>query len=125
MNGIEALQAMKDGKIVIHSRGVRFRFHDGVVQSFIMGWSETANDAGWFLRQGDDDFEVYEEGFVLTFVQAFQAMLDGKRVVCERYRRIHQYIKNGTVFNCDLEDGGEYPSFILEYEQKALWKVVE
>ena len=127
MNGIEAIKAMMEGKTVEVTLGfatveanVRYRFNDGLLVMVELGKNSGVKMNDFLLSQ----FEVVPE-YPLTFLEAMQAINEGKKVVCELYDSlVHQKDEVGRIFYLDCGGEPKYVGFSLE-EVEAKWKIVE
>lgn len=125
MDGIDALRAIKNGKTVRYD-DTEFRHGNFGLEERIRSrdWRESDKTTTFFIRL--DGFEVVEPVFDLTFVEAFKAMLEGKRVSSERFPHFVQYIEDGKLYYDVLHDEGHRTSGLIELsEQETMWRVVE
>lgn len=122
MNGIEALQAMKEGKIVspIHS-DCRYRMIDDVVQrSKAKGeWERCLVELNNWM---DMNFELSSEPikYDLTFFEAMSNAFWGEIVCNEAYPTVEYRMKMGVLYWLDGVVAGIQP-----HEMKAKWRVVK
>lgn len=85
MNGIEALRAMREGKTVRYRNNIgcraEYRFCNKRVQVRTGDrWEDTCLGADFFVNAGDDFEVVCEKTYPMSFVDAVNALFDGKAV---------------------------------------------
>lgn len=126
MDGIEALNAMKEGKIVKTKYGGLYRMIGDEIQYYNGGkWEFTEiivlND--WIT----DDYELSPEPveepveYNLTFFEAMvEAAFWGDIVCSEQYPKIKYYMKAGVLYRQDGTTAN-----LQACEIKAKWRVVE
>lgn len=128
MNARETLQALLDGKTV-------YRDMNGVIHKFKLtdkgaivtrntllpdlGWTQVP----WMLNRIDGVVEEYP----FTYGQAWDAMLDGKVVMCEASEKYAFRFRNGVLEHSCQDD--EFTMWengvVLLPLQESRWKVVE
>lgn len=143
MDGLEILKAMRDGKIAVCvGRGFtkdvvwedQYRYKDPQMQTRriipdsgeVASWGPYAGPASLFMKDLNWTLKDPEPEFDLTFVQAFKAMLEGKKVCNAELPSLVQYIEDGRIYSYPLyeEDLTEQAHITIE-EQEAMWRVVE
>lgn len=123
MNGIEALKALEEGKIVKTKFERQYRMVEDEVQYYDEGeWNYTEIELNVWINR---DYEILSEPlYNLTFLEAMAAVKEGKRVKSEFMDLIYYLDCTGKlVFENDrgVKDCG---SFVAE-EVMANWKIVE
>lgn len=138
MDGIDALRAMKEGKIAVYNgmedcyKG-EYRLKKNkptLLQYRVSSNSKWKNlfrfNVDVFIEEDAWSLKDSESEFNLTFVEAFGAMLGGKKVCSENYPHIVQYTEKGKLYYNVLHDEGHRVQGSIELsEQNAMWRVVE
>ena len=127
MNGIEAIKAMMEGKTVEVTKAVgkvavgkTYKFNDKGELVMVSGTPSVASFNDFLASEFEEVLE-----YPLTFLEAMQAINEGKKVVCELYDSlVHQKDEVGRIFYLDCGGEPKYVGFNLE-EVEAKWKIVE
>lgn len=121
MKGIEALQAMKEGKIVKDEYGKYYRMENYHVLCYVDGeWPSFEMHLNDWM---DLNFEFTSKPveYNLTFFEAMvEAAFWGDIVCSERYPNVKYYMKAGVLYH---QDG--ITADLQSCEIKAKWRVVE
>lgn len=120
MNAREVMQALVDGKTVESTIGKLKLDENGTILA--MWHHDGCHDTEWHeadVLMNNPNFKIVEE-YPLTFREAMQEAINGKRVANEYLpEHQHRFDKDGQLI-CD----GEVEKIYIE-EIKAKWKVVE
>lgn len=139
MDGIDAMRGMKEGKVAVYNgkedcyRG-EYRLKED--KPPLLQYRTSSNSKWMNLSRFNVDVFINEEDvwnlkdsepeFNLTFVEAFKAMLEGKKVCSETYPHFVQYIEEGKLYYDALHNEGHRVQGSIELcEQSAMWRVVE
>lgn len=124
MNGLEALNAMKEGKIVRTKYGRLYRMKDNLVKYNCAGkWEFTEIELNdWINYDYELSPEPVEEPveYNLTFSEAMCEAAQGSIVCNEEYPSMKHYMKDGKL--CCYDD---IVTGLQEDEVRAKWRVVE
>lgn len=124
MDGIEALKAMKEGKIIKYAN-TQYCYKKDNLMEFSedeMDWIVSPVSASFFVNECG--FEIVEQTFNLTFVEALRAMLNGNKVCNEIYPDLIQYIEDGVI-KTYRSGGYARITYIDTDEQTRKWRIVE
>ena len=126
MNGIEAIKAMMEGKTVEVTKAVgkvavgkTYKFNDKGELVMVSGTPSVASFNDFLASEFEEVF------YPLTFLEAMEALNEGKKVTSEVFNNLYyQKDEVGRIFYLNYKDEPEYVGFSLE-EVEAKWKIVE
>ena len=123
MNARERMQALLDGKVIGVEDRVRYKLdQDG---NMLVDYCD---GDGWDVWQelssfNDDKLEIIEE-YPLTFKEAMQEAINGKKIVCNR-RPVYMYCFNPAGKLIEIAPCGSDIASISDVLINAKWNVVE
>ena len=126
MNGIEAIKAMMEGKTVEATKAVgkvavgkTYKFNDKGELVIVSGTPSVASFNDFLASEFEEVF------YPLTFLEAMEALNEGKKVTSEVFNNLYyQKDEVDRIFYLNYKDEPEYVGFSLE-EVEAKWKIVE
>lgn len=124
MNAREAMLALLDGKTVEFSIGKLKLDENGTILA--MWHHDECHDTEWHeadMLMNNPDFKIVEE-YPLTFKEAMQEAINGKKIVCNR-RPVYMYSFNPAGKLIEITPCGSDIASISDVLINAKWNVVE